>query len=483
MPITPSFILTQDDTYIYVTIKVPHIKVSAAEIHADGKDFSFYCKPYLLHLTLPYDVIGDEDDERQKATYDPDLDNGTLVAYLPKAITGQHFPDLDLTTCILNQFTVNTSKGNTTDGPIIEVLSSSINDSQDMNESAANTRIPLKLTDTPFYGFNGSYSNVLQNLREECVDMIEITEPDRFPANERREYRVMMENSLFDASRYLGDLFEAENDTIYVNAMDWEPFWTKIDPTNNNNDEDEDSAIEHPTVFTQSEQKAMTSSLRNKEYLIDCGSADESNLLLDLIDIIFSFCYEFRITLGDLNVVSSFNISRMSSILSWFDHFDKCEPHNDTMLSVIRSCMRRSIIYPYIRNWEFGMKVLEDVAQVFKHGKRCILKCLLKSRSLFEHGDSHYLLNKLYLNDYCVWIQTVADKSINEILVELNDAIEQFKLCGKHEVGFHLEKLEEWAHEQLLHGHDGGAIPNELLEYEKDSSTLDSQLEKMYLVN
>jgi hypothetical protein len=80
MPITPSFILTQDDTYIYVTIKVPHIKVSAAEIHADGKDFSFYCKPYLLHLTLPYDVIGDEDDERQKATYDPDLDNGTLVA-------------------------------------------------------------------------------------------------------------------------------------------------------------------------------------------------------------------------------------------------------------------------------------------------------------------------------------------------------------------------------------------------------------------
>jgi hypothetical protein len=102
---------------------------------------------------------------------------------------------------------------------------------------------------------------------------------------------------------------------------------------------------------------------------------------------------------------------------------------------------------------------------------------------LFEHGDSHYLLNKLYLNDYCVWIQTVADKSINEILVELNDAIEQFKLCGKHEVGFHLEKLEEWAHEQLLHGHDGGAIPNELLEYEKDSSTLDSQLEKMYLVN
>ena len=491
MPVTPSFSLSQDDTYVYVTIRVPHIKVSSTEIHACGNDFSFYCKPYLLHLTLPYDVNGD-DDERQRATYDADQDNGTLVAYLPKTVPGQYFPDLDLTTNILNHFTIDSKRGTVNSNPIIEVISSNVNndhtttttsndaDDDKEEEQLIESTKALKLNDIPLYGFNMSYCNILRNLREECMDMIEITEPDQFPSSDRREYRLMMENSLFDASRYLGDLFEADNDPIYVNAMDWESYWNKAEPlannttndndnnddNNNDNDDDGNSFIEHPTVFTKSEQQMMTSSLRNKEYLIGPGSSEEGSLLLGLVDIVFAFCYEFRITLGDLNVVSSFNISRLSATLSWFDYFDRGEPYHDTMSSIVRSCIRRSITYPYIRSWDYGLKILDDTVHVFRHGKRCILKCLLKLRDLFEHGDSHYLLNKLYINDYCVWIQTVSDSSVGDITTELSDAVELFKVDGKNEVGFHLVPLESWANDKMAVGDEGGDIPQELLKYE-----------------
>ena len=531
MPVTPVFSLSQDDTYVYITIKVPHIRVSSAEVHADGRDFSFYCKPYLLNLTLPYEVNGDED-ERQIAVYNPELDNGTLVAHLPKSIEGQHFPNLDLTTCILNKINSNSigdKKENIT--PFIEVISSTTNDNNDNNDNNYNNinnnnnndkkdnndinntsssssktdPLLLNLCHVRYYGFNNSYCNVLTNLREECMDVIEISDPDKVPMHERRQCRLMTENSLFDPARYLGDLFEAENDPIFISAMDWQPFWEKQggkindnddndDDNNNddNNNDDDNNDDEYATIFTQSEKQALSTSLRNKEYLVAPGSDEEASLLMGLVDIVFSFCYEARITLSDLSVVSSFNISRLSSTLSWFDSYDERRrgPYKDTLLSVILSCMRRSIIYPYLRLWEYGMKVLGDTSNVFRNGKRCILKCLLKTRHLFEHkGDSHYLLNKLYINDYCVWIQTVADEAIELLSKRLMTVTAQVQSEGKGLVGFRLPQLEAWAHDQLLNGQDGGSsiIPDHLLEYEEphqegDEGEVEKQLEKLVLV-
>lgn len=48
MPATPRFSLSQTDEVIIICIKVPHVRVGNAETHMDGRDFSFYCKPYLL---------------------------------------------------------------------------------------------------------------------------------------------------------------------------------------------------------------------------------------------------------------------------------------------------------------------------------------------------------------------------------------------------------------------------------------------------
>ena len=134
MPITPRFSLAQDADAVYLTVAVPHVRVSAAELDVDGRSLCFFCAPYLLRLTLPGELVGDDEDGgigagvgggggiggggidgqggggadgagpgrgRSAATYDPDLDGGTLRVRALKRTRGEHFADLDLVTRLL----------------------------------------------------------------------------------------------------------------------------------------------------------------------------------------------------------------------------------------------------------------------------------------------------------------------------------------------------------------------------------------------
>ena len=66
MPVTPRFRITQTAQALEITINVPHIRVGDAEFHVNGLDFSFFCKPYLLRLTLP-GAVEDSDVRPAKA--------------------------------------------------------------------------------------------------------------------------------------------------------------------------------------------------------------------------------------------------------------------------------------------------------------------------------------------------------------------------------------------------------------------------------
>ena len=98
MPLVPRFTLAQNEAAVLLTVRVPYVRVSDAEIVVDGSELSFYCKPYLLRLTLPGELV---DDERVKATYDADDQHGTMVISVPKATPGCVFPDLDMVTKLL----------------------------------------------------------------------------------------------------------------------------------------------------------------------------------------------------------------------------------------------------------------------------------------------------------------------------------------------------------------------------------------------
>jgi len=48
-------------------------------------------------------------------------------------------------------------------------------------------------------------------------------------------------------------------------------------------------------------------------------------------------------------------------------------------------------------------------------GKRQLLKCLLGVHCLFNLSNPRYLLNRLYIEDYCVWIQEADDKYLMDM--------------------------------------------------------------------
>lgn len=81
--------------------------------------------------------------------------------------------------------------------------------------------------------------------------------------------------------------------------------------------------------------------------------------------------------------------------------------------------------------------MLKDVIQILSIGRKLILKCLLQIRATFNKGDCRYLLNDLYITDYCVWIQYSKEKRLKEI----SDILKNIKI-SKEMVGFDLECLE-----------------------------------------
>ena len=98
MPVTPRFSLSQDDEFVHLSIVVPHVRVSAAEVDVDGARVAFFCAPYLLRLTLPGALV---DDARCRAEYDADAAGGTLNVRVAKAQAGEHFEGLDMVTRLL----------------------------------------------------------------------------------------------------------------------------------------------------------------------------------------------------------------------------------------------------------------------------------------------------------------------------------------------------------------------------------------------
>lgn len=83
------------------------------------------------------------------------------------------------------------------------------------------------------------------------------------------------------------------------------------------------------------------------------------------------------------------------------------EFEEDNVLLVMNYAMCRSLIYPYIRNWKFSQKILNDCFKILLLGKKCILRSLLQVRKIFEFSGNHYIINKLFIDDYCTYIQGV----------------------------------------------------------------------------
>ncbi|NXP49912.1 SHQ1 protein, partial [Heliornis fulica] len=421
--ITPAFELTQDPDFLTIVIKVPYARVSEFDVYFEGEDFKFYAKPYFLRLTLPGRVV---EDGREKASYN--TDKGTFTIQLPKEIPGQYFEGLDMLTSLLAPKKSRSAK------PLVEEIAASAELSEEEEEEfdweieqtpyeeSAESTLPLQY----HYGFGNSRSGVFQRLQDELSDVIDIKDPDQTPAEERRRKRLEAEDAKFEPDHYLADLFE---DEAIQHVLKYKPWWVdvhkKMTALQGESHQERDT---HTLVTFSEEEREQLRKFTNKSYLLDKRS--RHHVYLGLIDILLAYCYEVCVNEGDKNVESSWNIRKLSATLCWLESFGSIH-------DVLVSFGRRVLCYPLYRHFGLVTRAFSDTVMILQIGKAAVLKCLLDIHKIFMESDPGYILNDLFITDYCIWIQKIKSKK----LAALSESLQKTTLTKCH-VGFELEELE-----------------------------------------
>lgn len=429
--ITPSFKLDQNDEFLLINIKAPFAKLNDLDVFIDETDFRFYCKPYFLRLNLPASIL--ENDE--EINYD--FDERKFKLRYRKKNAGEVFEGLDLLTKLLtpncapqklannlieeigedqNEISVDHQNGSDSDDEEEEVqwyIHQNVNKDEDGIEV---------LNSSLKYGFANTKSNIFSKLNNEYEMIIDLPDPDNNTQN-RSQLRITDEHSKFNDDHYLADYFD-NSEMIDSLILEYEPDYQQSE-----------AIIE----YTEAETETLKN-LPKKKHLLD--KCEKLHAYTGLIDILFAYLYNERINCGEENIETAWTISKVSSSLSWLDTFDSLD-------QVLIASFRRSLCIPLYRNWKLSEKVLADLIFVLKKGHKLILKCLLGVRAAFMDGENRYILNDLYINDYCIWIQYASQTKLSALITSL----EKIRI-SKEMMGFDLDVLELLAQEQMVNGAD-----------------------------
>ncbi|KAF7249987.1 hypothetical protein EYD10_04586 [Varanus komodoensis] len=171
------------------------------------------------------------------------------------------------------------------------------------------------------------------------------------------------------------------------------------------------------------DEKEQLRKFTNKTFLLDKRTCHQ--VYLSLVDILLAYCYEVYATEGEKNVESAWNIRKLSSSLCWLEvrynsichevyvksidlitRFTIFHSNSFTSISeVLVSFGRRVLCYPLYRHFSLVTRALSDTSMILHLGKSAVLKCLLDIHKIFRENDPAYILNDLYITDYCIWIQ------------------------------------------------------------------------------
>jgi len=434
--LTPNFELDQTDDYLIIKIKARFANVNETEVDVNGTQVTFYSSPYYLRLNLPGEV---EETDSSSGSYD--WESYVFTFALNKVNPGEHFPDLNL----INKF-LAPKKDSRTINPSIEVLNENYHDDDDdsvIDCDFLQNPVSDDNTSCMKYGFANQTQNGFNNFSGEFFEIIEIKDPDNLNLGKRKSLQIASEISEFSDDHYLADLM-TEPDEL-KDILNFKPFW-------------------YHTSFTLNDSHTdVLKTFGNKEYLL--SKDDKKSALLSLVDIMYAYCYCIRTNLGEDNSESPWMINKLSSTLSWFRSFE-------TFDETVQSCVRRSLCYPLYRHWDLGTLVLSDVRKVFENGCVCLLTCLLDIHKLFNSSEPRYVLNELYIKDYCIWIQQLNSTHFDTIV----KLFEENKI-NKGLLQLDLEELEVAA---MSVEEDLELIKTELAKND-NSNTIESKLEKLQI--
>uniref|UniRef100_A0A8C4Q136 Protein SHQ1 homolog n=1 Tax=Eptatretus burgeri TaxID=7764 RepID=A0A8C4Q136_EPTBU len=270
------------------------------------------------------------------------------------------------------------------------------------------------------YGFGNLRSGVFIRLQDELSEVADVKDPDQTSILERRNMRLQAEDAKFDSDHYLADLFECSS---FPDLMLYEPWWKLCRKSQLLGLEEDEKLI----PLGEDEKEAMLKLPRRKPCLL--GRA-RHEALLGMVDILLAYAYDVRTTEGDPTVESPWTIRKLSGTLCWFETFQ-------SLHEVLVCFARRVVCYPLFRRFDLALQAVADAADILKLGRRASLKALLAVHRLFQKNDPAYILNDLYLTEYCVWTQHLSSKRLKSF----GEAVSSEQLC-KEELGFDLEVLE-----------------------------------------
>ncbi|KAK7604040.1 hypothetical protein V9T40_004313 [Parthenolecanium corni] len=309
--------------------------------------------------------------------------------------------------------------------------------------------------DVGCYGFASRYKNELINSEVNWQNVIDCADPDSSDQKTRYLARWENERQSFDIDHYLADYFfetdEASNSLWLCECLSYHPYWEKTKSPN---------GIYCISIFTyfsnsifimydfQKSEKILTTNQMSILAGLPCKNfrlspTERFEVLHSLFDIILAYAYDYRINSGVFSSESSWNISKLSSTFSWF------QAHKLPRDAII-SFFRRSLTFPLIRHLALSKKVLQDAIVIFNLGRRQILNCLVSMYELFDDDDDRKIFNKLYLEDYLIWIQQVHPQTIENYA----KLIESCEFVNKGDIFSTLPSIESAAVEILQEDED-----------------------------
>ena len=75
---------------------------------------------------------------------------------------------------------------------------------------------------------------------------------------------------------------------------------------------------------------------------------------------------------------------------------------------VLVASYRRSLAFPLYRSFALAERCKKDVATILRLGRRTVTRCLLELKEILDHHEVYYVYSKIWVTDFCVWIQTHA---------------------------------------------------------------------------
>jgi hypothetical protein len=138
---------------------------------------------------------------------------------------------------------------------------------------------------------------------------------------------------------------------------------------------------------------------------------------------LLAFSHELRMTGGEFNVESSLTIRKLSATLSYCVYFDNLK-------QTFRSFSRRGLCFAYLRRWDLICLAACDTKAILKKGKIPLLRSLLSLKALFAKSETMYLLNRLFIDDILIWIQSLNEQRFSEFVNKTVDELSEIFVVG-----------------------------------------------------